>query len=197
MRFYNVIIFSVKCAGFVLAGGRSSRMGSDKALLPFQGRTLVEHVAAQVHQAFGNVTLVGDPAKYSYFSYPVIRDIYPACGPLSGIHAALATSRAEWNVIVACDMPELTAGLLARMLERAQNGNAYAVIPVGPSGLPEPLCAAYNHRALEGIKQAIERGVRKVMDALDGLEIDLWRVPDCRPFHNLNTPADWTSYRHG
>jgi len=187
----------MKCAGFVLAGGKSSRMGSDKALLPFQGLTLVEHVAAQVHQAAGDVTLVGDPARYSHFSYPVIGDIYPGCGPLSGIHAALASSRAEWNLIVACDMPELTADLLTRILQRAQNGEAHAVIPVGPSGLPEPLCAAYNRGALDRITQALERGVRKVMDGLEGLEIDFWRVPDPRPFHNLNTLAEWTGYCHG
>lgn len=172
-------------------------MGADKALLPFKGRTLIEHVAAEVHRAAGNVTLVGDPDKYSNFSYPVIRDIYPGCGPLSGIHAALARSRADWNVIVACDMPELTAGLLQRILQRAQSGHAHAVVPAGPSGLPEPLCAAYSRRALDGITQALERGIRKVMDGLEGLEIDLWRVPDCRPFHNLNTPAEWTGYCHG
>ena len=187
----------MKCGGFVLAGGRSSRMGSDKALLPYKGRTLVEHVAAQVHRAAGNITLIGDPDKYSYLSYPVIRDVYPGCGPLAGIHAALAASPADWNLIVACDMPELTAGLLARILRRAQSGNAHAVIPAGPSGLPEPLCAAYSLRALDGITQALERGIRKVMDGLRGLEIDLWRVPHSRPFHNLNTPAEWTSYSHG
>ena len=187
----------MKWAGFVLAGGRSSRMGSDKALLRYKGRTLVECVATQVHRAAGNVTLVGNPDKYSYLGYPVIRDIYPGSGPLAGIHAALTATRSDWNLIVACDMPELTAGLLTRILRRAQRGNAHAVIPAGPSGLPEPLCAAYNRCALGGITQALDRGTRKVMDGLDGLEIDLWRLPRSRPFQNLNTPAEWTCYSHG
>ena len=172
-------------------------MGSDKALLPFKGRTLVEHVAEQVHQAVGNVTLVGDPHRYSNFSYPVIRDIYPARGPLSGIHAALAASHDEWNLIVACDMPEVTAAFLTKILERAERGKAHAVIPAGPSGLPEPLCAAYSRRALDLIADSLERDIRKVMDGVTGLEIDLWRVPDSRHFHNLNTSAEWSGYCHG
>jgi molybdenum cofactor guanylyltransferase len=187
----------MKCAGFVLAGGRSSRMGSDKALLPFKGITLVEHVAAQVYQIAGNVTLVGDPERYSNLSYPVIRDIYPARGPLSGIHTALAASQEEWNLIVACDMPEVTAEFLTRMIRRAERGKADAVIPAGPSGLPEPLCAAYSRRAFDVIARALERDIRKVMDGLIGLEIDLWRVPDSRQFHNLNTAAEWAGYCHG
>jgi molybdopterin-guanine dinucleotide biosynthesis protein A len=197
VRSYNVIISNMKCAGFVLAGGKSSRMGSDKAVLPFKGITLVEHVAAQVHEAAGNVTLVGDPARYSNFSYPVIRDIFPARGPLSGIHAALAASQSDWNLIVACDMPEVTAAFLTRLIHRAERGNAHAVIPAGPSGRPEPLCAAYSHRALDEIARALDRGIRKVTDALTGLDIDLWRVPDSRQFHNLNTPAEWAGYCHG
>src|SRR5271169_4482791 len=187
----------MKCAGFVLAGGKSSRMGSHKAFLPFKGITLVEHVAAQVHQAAGNVTLVGHPERYSNFSYPIIPDIYPGRGPLSGIHTALAASQAEWSLIVACDMPGVTAAFLTKMIERAERGKADAVIPAGPLGLPEPLCAAYSRHAFDGIARALERDIRKVMDGLIGLEIDLWRVPDARQFHNLNTPAEWTSYCHG
>jgi molybdopterin-guanine dinucleotide biosynthesis protein A len=172
-------------------------MGSDKALLAFKGATLVEHVAEQVHQAAGNVTLVGDPKRYSNLSYTVIRDIYPSRGPLSGIHAALSASHEKWNLIVACDMPEVTAAFLTKILERAERGKANAVIPAGPSGLPEPLCAAYSLTALEAIAASLERDIRKVMDALAGLEIDLWRVEDSRHFHNLNTPAEWTGYCHG
>lgn len=187
----------MKCAGFVLGGGRSSRMGTDKALLPLKDGTLIHHIAVQVNHAAGNVTLIGDPAKYSYLSYPVIPDIYPGCGPLSGIHAALIASRADWNLIVACDMPELTAEFLRRLLARAQAGDAQAVIPAGPDARPEPLCAAYHSTALPDVARALEGGVYKVLAALDGLRIDHWRVPDSRQFHNLNTPAEWTGYCHG
>ncbi|HXI43255.1 MAG TPA: molybdenum cofactor guanylyltransferase [Bryobacteraceae bacterium] len=187
----------MKCAGFVLAGGRSSRMGQDKALLMFKGRPLVEHVAGEVRQAAGNVTLVGNPSRYTYLGYPVIEDILPACGPLSGIHATLTHSTAEWNLVVACDMPEVTAGFLMMLLDRAAAGSADAVLPAGPSGLSEPLCAVYHRRSLEAITGALASGVRKVTDALRGLDIDVWRVPDSRYFHNLNTPQEWSCYSNG
>jgi molybdopterin-guanine dinucleotide biosynthesis protein A len=187
----------MQCAGFVLAGGHSSRMGSDKALLPFKGGTLVEHVAEQVHQAAGNVTLVGNPERYSNLSYRVIRDIYPARSPLSGIHAAVAASFQEWNLIVACDMPEVTAAFLAKLIERAECTKAQAVIPTGPSGMPEPLCAAYSRASLGVIADSLERDIRKVMDGLTALEIDFWPVSDSRHFQNLNTPEEWTGYCHG
>lgn len=184
-------------AGFVLAGGRSSRMGHDKALLPFKGRTLVEYIAAEVCAAAGNVTLVADPSRYANFGYPVIQDVIPGCGPLSGIHTALNASHAEWNLIVACDMPEVKAEFLCLIMERAEAGNADAVLPASPTGLPEPLCAAYRRRAAGAIAAALKRGVRKVTGGLEGLAIDIWRVDESRYFHNLNTPQEWTCYSNG
>jgi len=172
-------------------------MGRDKALLPFKGRTLVECVAAEVHAVTGTVTLVGDVSRYSNLSYPVIEDIFPGRGPLSGIHAALSASRAEWNLIVACDMPEVTSDFLRKIVERAEGGGADAVLPAGPSGLPEPLCAAYRRRSLEAIAHALERGIRKVTDGLAGLAVDIWHVPESHYFHNLNIPQDWSSYPNG
>src|SRR6058998_1400393 len=95
-------------AGFVLVGGRSSRMGRDKACLPLQGRTLLEHVAAAVAAAAGSVTLVGSPERYQNLGFRVIADSLPGCGPLGGIHTALGASPADWNLIVACDMPGIS-----------------------------------------------------------------------------------------
>jgi len=172
-------------------------MGQDKALLLFKGRPLVEHVAGEVRRAVGNVTLVGNPPRYTYLGYPVIEDVLPGCGPLAGIHAALTHASAEWSLVVACDMPEITAEFLGMLIERAGTGSADAVLPAGPSGLPEPLCAAYHRRSLEAVGSALESGVCKVTDGLHGLDIDIWRVPDSHYFHNLNTPQEWSCYSHG
>jgi molybdopterin-guanine dinucleotide biosynthesis protein A len=183
-------------AVFVLAGGRSSRMGSDKALLPFNGRTLVEHVMAQAHSVTGNIILVGDKSRYNNFGYPVIEDFFVGYGPLAGIHAALDRTICEWNLILACDMPEVTTEFLSQLTERAESGSADAVIPVPPEGVPQPLCAAYRRRCAAAIAHALRRGVRKVTDGLAGLEIDYWPVPHSHFFRNLNTPQDWALYSH-
>jgi molybdopterin-guanine dinucleotide biosynthesis protein A len=183
-------------AGFVLVGGKSSRMGRDKALLPFRGATLVEHIAASVAAAADSVTLVGNPEVYRHLGYPVIADGIPDAGPLAGIQAALTASQADWNLIVACDMPRISAGFLSELLKAAEKSNADGLIPAGPSGLPEPLCAVYHRRCLPAISRALDRHVRKVMDGLAGLQLEIWRVPQSYWFRNLNTPREWTAYSH-
>src|SRR5512142_2916527 len=109
-----------RSAGFVLAGGRSSRMGQDKALLPWKGSTLIESVAREVFNAAGSVTLIGSPERYGSLGFPVISDKIQGCGPLGGLHAALSVTTAEWNILVACDMPAVTSELLKELLAAAE-----------------------------------------------------------------------------
>jgi molybdopterin-guanine dinucleotide biosynthesis protein A len=184
----------MKRAGFVLVGGASTRMGRDKALLPYRGATLVRHVAALVEAAAGSVTLVGSRDGHAGLGYPLIPDNFPGCGPLAGLQAALAASPAEWNLVVACDMPVLTVDLLARLLEAAAASGADALVPVSPGGRPEPLCAVYRRELARPLALALARGVRKVSEALAGLRVALWPVSDPERFENLNTPEDWARY---
>ncbi len=183
-------------AVFVLAGGRSSRMGRDKALLPFNGRSLVEHVASQARGVTGNIILVGEIHRYANLGYPVVEDIFPGRGPLSGLHAALIRSNSDWNLVLACDMPALSAEFLMKLMMRAETGQAAAVIPVAPDGVPQPLCAAYHHQCISAVSSALNNGVYKITGALAGLEVDFWHVPESHCFRNLNTPEEWSAYSH-
>ena len=181
-------------AGFVLVGGKSSRMGCNKALLHIRNRTLAEQVAEQLRVVTNDVRLIGQVDTYGSLGYPVVEDLLKGCGPLGGIHAALSATHAQWNLVVACDMPEVTAEFLQRLIARAEAGSADAVIPAGPDGHPEPLCAAYHGRSLTEITNALEARTFKVMSGLSRLKVDVWRVPDARYFHNLNTRQDWLGY---
>ena len=105
----------------MLVGGRSSRMGRDKALLPYRGGVLAEFVARAVKLAAGSAVLVGSPSRIAHLGYPVLRDIYPGEGPLGGILSVLEHNAAEWNLIVACDMPEISAGFLSGLLDAAEH----------------------------------------------------------------------------
>ncbi|HUE21318.1 MAG TPA: molybdenum cofactor guanylyltransferase [Bryobacteraceae bacterium] len=181
-------------AGFVLAGGKSSRMGRDKALLPFRDGALAGHVAAAVEAAAGSVTLIGNPQKYGHLGYAVLPDRSPGAGPVGGIETALGNTAADWNLVVACDMPAISAEFLRGLLDAAERVNADALVPAGPSGRLEPLSAVYHRRCLTALRAALEAGVRKVTDALAGLEVARWPVDDAAWFENVNTPEEWAGY---
>jgi molybdopterin-guanine dinucleotide biosynthesis protein A len=184
-------------AGFVLVGGKSSRMGRDKALLSHQGTTLVEHVAAQVVAAAGSATLIGPPERYEFLGLPVVADSVSNFGPVAGIQAALQATGEDWNLIVACDMPSVSADFLRSLFEAAEQCGADCLVPHSPSGLPEPLCAVYHRNCLAGINRAIGEDLRKTTSALSKLRVSAWPVSESLWFQNLNTPEDLATYRHG
>ena len=177
----------------MLAGGKSSRMGRDKALLPFRGGALAGHVAATVAAAAGSATLIGDPRKYGHLGYAVLPDRSPGAGPVGGIESALSCTAADWNLVLACDMPGISAEFLRGLLDAAERLNADALVPAGPSGRLEPLSAVHR-RCLATLRGALGAGIRKITDALAGLEVALWTVDDAACFKNLNTPEEWACY---
>jgi molybdopterin-guanine dinucleotide biosynthesis protein A len=166
-------------------------MGRDKALLPYRGEALAGIAARALEQAAGSVTVVG---RSELLGLPTIPDLHPGEGPLGGILTVLVHSTAEWNLVVACDMPGLTAGFLSELLDRAAAGGHDAFLPQGPSGLPEPLCAVYRSSARSAVEHAFAGGVRKVTAALEGLDVGAWVVSQVAHFQNVNTPEEWTAH---
>lgn len=169
-------------------------MGSDKALLPFRGGTLAAYVARAVAAAAGSVVLIGDPQKYSCIGWPVLADRCPGTGPLGGIESALSYTAADWNLVLACDMPAVSTEFLRGLLDAAERLDPDALVPAGPSGRLEPLSAVYHRRCRETFRRALEAGVRKITDAFAGLAVSAWTVADDACFQNLNTPEEWAGY---
>lgn len=165
--------------GFILAGGSSARMGRDKALLEIGGVPLLVRTARLLEPLVASVTVVGTPARYADLGLRAVPDDYPAgTGPLGGIATALRISTAEWNLVVGCDLPYLSAEWLDWLIARALGFRADAVVPETPQGL-EPLCAMYRSRCAATLAAAIAQGVRKVTDGF--AELSMVRI----------TPADW------
>ena len=188
-------------AGFVLTGGNSSRMGRDKATLPWGESTLVEHIAGCVRTATlntsrgnstscGTVTLIGAPERYADLGLRAVADRYENCGPLGGICTALEITSADWNLIVACDMPGVTTDFLAGLLAAAETAEADCLIPE-IDGL-HPLCAVYHRRAAPIAKRQILDKSLKMHDFVAHLRTVAF--PSAAAFmENMNTPQDWTS----
>ena len=192
------------CNGYVLTGGRSSRMGQDKALLPFGDDPLAVWVAKRVRQVCSDVSLVGDAEKYAAWGFPVIEDVIPEQGPLGGIHAALAHSEARFTLVVGCDMPYLSPDFLRLLLRIAQETDAEAVVPESEEFEYEPLCAVYARSCLAPIEEALRGGQRKIKDVYRRLRLRAvpraeWKPydPEGRLFQNLNTPEDYEQARRG
>jgi molybdopterin-guanine dinucleotide biosynthesis protein A len=181
--------------GYVLAGGRSSRMGSDKALLKLGDATLLERASAAVAGTVGSAVIVGDPARYTRFGYPVIQDSFRGAGPLGGIHAALTHASAEknlsdWSLVVACDMPGLDSAWLLRLVAAIDN-QSDAVVPES-AGRPQPLCSLYRRTCLPAFEEALRNGRFKILDALARLRVARLEMDQDERFRNVNTPEDWS-----
>jgi molybdopterin-guanine dinucleotide biosynthesis protein A len=185
---YHLLMDST--AGFVLTGGRSSRMGRDKALLPIDGSVLVERTAEVVRAAAGSVTLIGAPGRYAHLGLPVLPDLVPDGGPICGLHTALKITRANWNLVVACDMPGLTVAFLGDLLAAAQQLGCACLTPQTDSGL-HPLCAVYHRRSADAVEFAIQHKSLKMHDLLKSLGAVSWPVADVSLLENVNTPLEW------
>jgi molybdenum cofactor guanylyltransferase len=182
-------------AAFILAGGKSSRMGTDKAFIPFEGRTLLARALDVARSVTPEICIVGDRAKFGAFA-PVVEDIFPGCGPLGGIHAALRSSSADLNLIVAVDMPFVMPDLLRYLVERARNPSATVTVPHCGGG-NQPLCAVYRQAFAEAAELALKQGRYKI-DALFANESTQVISEDelkakgfsAKMFRNLNTPDE-------
>jgi len=173
-------------------------MGTDKALMEVDGRALALRVANELGKACQSVALVGDPLRYQGLGIPVVADNFPGEGPLSGIEAALGATGADWNLIVACDMPDVGAETVEPLFTVDGDCN----VPMMPDGRTQPLCAVYHRRLHAAIRAMIEAGVRRVIDVPGNLEklgfaVRYVRMDSDAPFANLNTPEDLRRYLGG
>ena len=147
-------------SGFVTAGGRSSRMGTDKAWLELGGRTMIERVIAALKPVTASVAVIASSPEYERLGLPVYADTNTGIGPLEAIRTALRNARAPRVLLVGCDLPFVTPELFSFLL--SIEGDYQAIVPVSRDERLEPLCAVYSADALESVTRLIESGGRKV-----------------------------------
>jgi molybdopterin-guanine dinucleotide biosynthesis protein A len=197
-------------AGFILVGGESRRMGTDKAGLTLNGRSFVERIAEEVSEVTTSVSIVGSNAAALQLrdssKLTIVNDVYPHWGALGGVHAALAACSAqrssedssEWALIVACDFPFVTRDLFIRLANVREGFDAVA--PIQSDSIPQPLCALYRvEPCLRRAEELIESGERKPVALLQSvctrwiMFSELADLEDAGGlFDNINTPKDYS-----
>jgi len=189
-------------AAFVLAGGRSSRMGVDKAFLELDGRTLLQRALRLASSVSDDVRIVGPREKFATYDR-VMEDRYEGRGPLAGIHAALAESEAALNLMLAVDLPFVDPVFLKLLVKSARESGAVVTVPRVGGGY-QPLCAVYTREFAAIAENALMQGHNKI-DALfqqtrvrEITEADIAGFAfGPAMFENLNTPADWERVTRG
>ncbi len=188
--------------GAILAGGRARRMsGANKALLPL-GPGGAESPLSRILEAFAGrfaeaILVADDAAPYRGLPVRVVGDIVPYCGPLGGVHAALCASRTPFVFVCGGDMPSLSGPFLDLMAGRVREGRL--LVPVR-NGRPEPLHSIYPSACRERAREALDAGVRMMLDFFERVPVDYLREDAYgtiqgaeRSFRNINTPEDLES----
>ena len=156
-------------SAIILAGGRSSRMGTDKGLILFNGRPLVTYVLNVLQSLeFREIFIITQNAAYKKFGYPCFPDLVQDKGPLGGICAGLSHATLNKSLILGCDMPFISEQMI---MELVNTSGPEDVLLTHHHGMPEPLCSIYDQRCLEHFSSRIELGQLKITDALTDLNI--------------------------
>ena len=180
----------------VLAGGKSSRMGKNKALLPFGTRTGIERILDELKPLCSRPILVtNEPELYQQIEAELVQDNYPGMGPLAGLEAGLSVTKEDWNLLVACDMPFVSRSLAEELLVRA--GEKDCIVPM-IEGRTHPLFALYNKSILPTVQAKLKGNTLRMMAVLESCdtlyvkEEDLARVENLEDaLFNMNVPGDY------
>jgi len=180
--------------GFILAGGASRRMGTDKSQLLLENKPLIQRIHNTLRTVVSTVRIVGLPRNDNL---DVVPDIYPQWGALGGIHGSLAACNSEWAIVVACDLPFVTSELLLLLISLRNNHDA--VVPIQADSRLQPLCALYRVKpCLQNATELIEAGRRRPLDLIEVVNTrwvsfsELQHLQHSENFFlNINTPEDY------
>jgi molybdopterin-guanine dinucleotide biosynthesis protein A len=181
--------------GAVLAGGKSSRMGTDKALLTLDGRPFVSHVASTLQAVFNRVILVtNDASAYGFLGLETFEDVFADCGPLGGIHSALTHAGGGDIFVSACDTPLITSDLVRYII--GFQSSASARIPSFDQQL-HPLCGLYTQDCIPNIVERLKSRRLRVLDFIEVAQATVIPISPELPFYkedlfiNFNSPEDY------
>ena len=182
---------TVNC--YILAGGKSSRMGRDKGLILFKGKPLIQHVIEQLVPAVNKVVIVANNTAYENFGLEIIEDLIIDIGPAGGIYSALNHTNASHNFIVSCDMPFLKTNAIEFII---QNSFQWQITLPMHHQKTEPLCGVYAKECLTKWRELVQQNIIKLQDMITYFKLLKLNVDNNKLFidplfQNINTKYDF------
>ncbi|MBI4946411.1 MAG: molybdenum cofactor guanylyltransferase [Bacteroidetes bacterium] len=182
--------------GVILAGGKNSRMGSEKGLLEVEGKRIIEHIIDELKQVVDEIIVISNNTSYNYLNYKVYSDTIKDCGPMGGIHAALAHSTTEKNLIISCDMPFISKKVLTKII--SSSAGCEVAIPEHDDWL-EPLCAVYSKSCAATFEKLIAKKKFKLTDSFKYFIVKKINFTQKElsgdEFLNVNTPKEYQNIK--
>ena len=174
-----------KITGIILAGGKSSRMGSDKGLTLFNNKPLINYVIDVLQPLCEKIIISANNSEYDKFGYDVINDIVPDSGPMGGIYSALLHSTTDVNIVLSCDSPFVKTQTFEYLME--QYDNADICVPMQSSGKYEPLCGIYKKSVIPYFKEFIENKNYKIPMVFEIVKFQEVKITENNEFFNFQT----------
>lgn len=184
----------IGCA--ILAGGKSSRMGTDKALLEIDGKKFIKKLCEELDSFEEKIIARGNRSDIQDVSWDIISDIYQERGPIGGLHAVLSACKSDAMFCVSCDMPYLQMHLAKELCGYMKEG-VDAVIAVTEDGRKHPLCGVYRKTVLPVIEEQILTGNNRMMAFFDKITVDFVTIQpqNSSQLKNINTPDDYLAIK--
>ncbi|HDR89616.1 MAG TPA: molybdenum cofactor guanylyltransferase [Bacteroidetes bacterium] len=191
--------FHPSVTGMVLAGGKSSRMGTDKALLPWGKTSMLEHAANRLKPLCHEVVISSNDRKHQIPGFALIPDTEPGIGPLGGILSVMKRRNEEYFLVLSVDLPLVTSAILKHILSFRKSYSL--VIPVNSNGMPQPTCACYHRKLLPLMEQMMQQGANSLRPLIrhpECFSLPVQDYPDIftpDTFINMNHPETYEKYR--
>ena len=177
--------------GIILAGGKSSRMGSDKGFLMFNGKPFVQHIIDAMTGFVSEILIVSNNPDYDTFGLKRVNDIIENAGPLAGIYSGLNVSKTKYNLILSCDVPLITSNILKKLIDETSNDDA-DIVQVESQGKAMPLIAIYKNSCKEIFFSLLKKGEKRLQFAVNQCKVKsiILNSQDEKSTINVNTPEE-------
>jgi len=182
----------MQITGIILAGGKSKRMGTDKASLKLDGKTLLERCVELIHPFCKTILISSNNPAHENFGCKIISDVILDCGPIGGIHTCLKQTETDWNFVISVDSVFVEPEFIKFLISETEDFDA--VVPIHLKG-KEPLIALYHKNCLVEVEKMIQSEDFKMHNLLNAIETKFvdtknWVYKYPKLFHNLNRPED-------